>query len=427
MLYDVDLEQAVIGAAMNSTKALEAVLELRAEDFETSRGRVMLAAMQRMQADEVSVDLVTLDTYTGGKHTSWLIDAGSTLAHNHANYIAALRDRAKRRAIAAAAQKLMNRAVDITADMDDATVELVSDLKKLTTGTSRTVTAFEGASALMDSFDARSDQRAYFGVGRLDETLGGLFGGKLVVVGARPATGKSALALSAALATQTHGAVLFCSYEMAPVEIMGRAMAGMTGVSARKIANREVDMDDLQALVRKFPEASSLDIHITTTANTPAKVRTEALRLGKERGLALIVVDYLQLMSSGQRSESRRVEVGQISRALKQMALELDVPVLALSQLNRQSEQTATKEPTMAELRESGDLEQDADVIVLMHAPPAEMDHVRGIKALGHTCIRLILEKNRQGPSGQRFDVVFDGARMTFKKVSTVLGKEPKL
>lgn len=425
----MDIEHLVIGCALHNTQAAVGVSELVPDDFETGPGRIMLAAIQRMLKDGLKIDLVTLDAHTNCQYTDWLIAANhaGALTFGWPQHIATLKERTRRRAIAVAANRLANAAVDMQADVDDAAVELAHNLHKLTTGNTRTVSAYEAVSQLMDSFNEKIERRAYFGVGRLDESLGGLFGGKLVVVGARPATGKSALALSAALATQQSGAVLFCSYEMAPVEIMGRAMATLARVNARDIAHREVGLDGLDAMTKQFTRASDLNLHITTSANTPRKVRAEALRLKKDQELTLIVVDYLQLMSSGQRAESRRVEVGQISRALKQLALEINVPILALSQLNRQSEQAKTKEPSMAELRESGDLEQDADVIVLMYVPEPEQDHVRGIKAMGYSTVRLLVEKNRQGLSGQRIDVVFDGGHMEFKKVSEVLGREPNL
>ena len=144
------------------------------------------------------------------------------------------------------------------------------------------------------------------------------------------------------------------------------------------------------------------------------------MRMQKKGNLRLIVIDYLQLMVSGRKAESRRVEVGQISRALKQLSMELDVPVLALSQLNRVSEGSPSRVPTMSEMRESGDIEQDADAIVLMYQLP-DGAFVDTCEAQGYKPIRILLDKNRQGKSGVAIDTAFDGATMTFISKSAVM------
>jgi replicative DNA helicase len=199
-------------------------------------------------------------------------------------------------------------------------------------------------------------------------------------------------------------------------------VANLSGVDSQSIAYRKLGIVEYDQIYPAISGAAGFNIVFRPDANTPGKIRAEAIRQKKDGDLALIVVDYLQQMSSGMRAESRRVEVGQISRALKQLAMETGVPVLALSQLNRQSEGTASKAPTMAEMRESGDIEQDADVIILMHVPATREDHVEQIKEMGQACVRMTLEKNRQGKSGQVIDVAFDGARMLFRRVRDVIG-----
>ena len=165
-------------------------------------------------------------------------------------------------------------------------------------------------------------------------------------------------------------------------------------------------------LAQYYAEAGRLPIWFGVNAATPEKVRSEALRMQKNGSLRLIVVDYLQLMVSGRKAESRRVEVGQISRALKQLSMELDVPVLALSQLNRVSEGSPSRVPTMSEMRESGDIEQDADAIVLMYQTTDDFAEV--CEGQGYKSVRLLLDKNRQGKSGIAIDTAFDGTSMTF-------------
>lgn len=419
-----DVELTVIGCALNSHEAAMAVVELTPDQMATPTGADVLAAMQYMADQHITIDLVTVDAQTGSQHTQYLVSAASAgyMPSNHAAYIEKLKDQANKRKIINASHELVNALADATIDTNDAVDEFKAKIASLADTNNRTMSAYEATMALVNGFDKQEQRRAWTGISALDAYLGGVFGGKLMVIGARPGTGKSALALSAAMATQSKGTVLFCSYEMAPDEIMGRAMASLSGVDSRRIALRKLHIDDYTTMAPHYNTASRMDIRFTTTARTPAKVRTEALKAAKDKGLSLIVIDYLQLMTSGRRAESRRVEVGQISNALKALALEMDVPVMALSQLNRQSEAKADREPDLADLRESGDIEQDADIIVLMYQPRDNDEREQQLNGKGYKTVRMMLGKNRQGQTGQRIDTVFDGAHMKFLRMSEVLG-----
>lgn len=415
-------EQPAIACALEDAKAASALAELEPWQMQTSAGADTLTAIKYLLSTGGTVDLLTVDAKTNGELTQYLVECVRTshLLVSYGAYIELLRDQARRKKIADAAYKLMNTMADTSSDIDAASNEFITDLEKTASVESRLVSAGEATTRFVDSVDNRRERRATFGIGKLDEALGGMFGGKLAVIGARPATGKSALALSASMATQRDGTVLFCSFEMPPTEIIGRAMANLSGVNAQRISYRDLEPEHFQQMAPHYQTAYGLNIQFTETANTPAKIRTEALKLNRNGGLALIVIDYLQLMSSGRRAENRRIEVGQISRDLKRLAMELDVPVLALSQLNRQSEATQSKMPTMAEMKESGDIEQDADVIVLMYLPPPDQ-HTQKFTEKGCARVRLILEKNRQGMSGQLIDTAFYGANMRFGPVSEVI------
>lgn len=426
IIEDISLEKYALGCAMENVQALEAFLALSPDELETGRGQELHAAMAQLKGKGSAVNLVTMDHQTDGKHTQYLIGAGTCAPSPslYGEYIKGLRDKASRRRIAAAAGKLHRDITVAAVDPDEAVGDMMAVLNRESASRTSTVSAAQATMSLLEMLEKKPDgRRAYFGISRLDELLGGVFGGKLVVVGARPTAGKSALALNAAMATQSRGHVLFCSFEMSPEEIIGRALAQLSGVNAQKIAYRDLSREDMAKLGAHCNESYGMDIHITTKANTPSKVRCEAIRLNRDGKLGLIVIDYLQLMSSGRRAESRRVEVGQISRELKALAMELDVPVLALSQLNRLSEGTVSKVPTMAEMRESGDIEQDADVVLLMYLPPENQrePHIREIRDAGMACVRIILEKNRQGQSGFTTETAFDGAGMRFLKVSEVV------
>ena len=422
---DVNLEATIIGSALYNPQALDPLLELEPGDMETRHGIDILNTIKLMHEAGEGIDLVTVDARTDKKYTNYLIEASTRCASmpfRFSDNVKLLKERGNRKRIGREAQKLLGEIVDPMRDPAEVVEEAIARLRGLTATNNRSISSKEAALAFARALDRQEERRATFGIAPLGDALGGIFGEKLVVVGARPATGKSALAVSAAMATQARGKVLFCSYEMTPEEIVGRMVANLSGVDSQSIAYRKLGIVEYDRIYPAISGAAGFNIVFRPDANTPGKIRAEAIRQKKDGDLALIVVDYLQQMSSGMRAESRRVEVGQISRALKQLAMETGVPVLALSQLNRQSEGTASKAPTMAEMRESGDIEQDADVIILMHVPATREDHVEQIKEMGQACVRMTLEKNRQGKSGQVIDVAFDGARMLFRRVRDVIG-----
>jgi replicative DNA helicase len=423
----VDVEATLIGSALVNKESQAQLLELEQDDMETVRGADVLSAIKLMRDAGQPVDLATLDAMTEGKYTEYLIGAAqqyATIPFYFTENIRLLKDKAIRRRVLRETNALINAMSDPRTDPQDAVGEAIDKLKTLSSaGSDRAITAREAVLSFASALDKKAVNRARFGVEPLDDTLGGLFGEKLVVAGARPGTGKSALAIAAAMETQKTSRVLFCSFEMKPEEIIGRMISNLSGVDSQKISYRMLGVEDYELMYPAMEQASRFNVVFRPSANTPSKIRAEAMKQNKDGKLGLIVIDYLQQMSSGQRAESRRVEVGQISRALKQLAMEIGVPVLALSQLNRNSEASASKAPTMSEMRESGDIEQDADVIILMHTPPANNDHVEQINDEGYACVRLTLEKNRQGKSGQVIDVAFDGARMAFYRAKDVIGR----
>ncbi|HSK68317.1 MAG TPA: DnaB-like helicase C-terminal domain-containing protein, partial [Candidatus Limnocylindria bacterium] len=362
------------------------------------------------------------DRGTGEKHTDYLIQAlrNDSYARNWRHIMQATADCARRARAGDAARGLLAALQDTRESLDDILQGHAAALRGIAKGGGGSaVTSAQAAVSCLDGLKGPRAAAAMFGVEMLDHVVGGMLAGTLCVVGARPGTGKSALAMSAAVCTQAKGSVLFCSYEMRAEEIAGRALAAASGLDASAIARGDLSDADYALLARHADRVAGMNLFFAGAAATPARVRTEAERLKRDGSLRLVVVDYLQLMSSGMRAESRRVEVGQISRALKALAMDLDVPVLALSQLNRQSEATPSRAPGLSDLRESGDIEQDADVVVLMYAPPGERDAAdpRGTpcaKDGGQVPVRFHVAKNRQGRAGRSIQILFDGAHMRF-------------
>ncbi|MGH3318084.1 MAG: replicative DNA helicase, partial [Nocardioidaceae bacterium] len=235
------------------------------------------------------------------------------------------------------------------------------------------------------------------GFADLDELTNGLHPGQMIIVAARPAMGKSTLGLdvarSAAIKHQM-SSVIF-SLEMSRNEITMRLLSAEARIALNAMRNGHMTDDDWSRLARKMGEVSSAPLFIDDSPNmTMMEIRAKARRLKQRHDLRLIIVDYLQLMQSGKRVESRQLEVSEFSRQLKLLAKELEVPVVAISQLNRGAEQRTDRRPMLSDLRESGSLEQDADMVVLIHREDAyERESTRPGEA------DLIVAKHRNGPT----------------------------
>jgi replicative DNA helicase len=235
----------------------------------------------------------------------------------------------------------------------------------------------------------------------LTEATGGWHPGTLTIVGARPAVGKSVIGVGAAMDMARRDRVAhLASLEMSRTELYHRMLASVGSVDSARIIHRKLTNRDHEQLAAAAAHIARLPLSVDdSTTQRVSDIRAKARAIARTRPLGLIVVDYLQLMRSGQRVESRQAEVSAFSRDLKLMAKELQVPVIALSQLNRGSEHRADKMPAMSDLRESGAIEQDADAVILLHRDPDEPDYMQ-----------MLLAKNRHGPADQLIRLHWEGA-----------------
>jgi replicative DNA helicase len=234
------------------------------------------------------------------------------------------------------------------------------------------------------------------GLTDLDELTNGLQPGQMVIVAGRPGSGKSTLGLDfcrAASIANGLTSVIF-SLEMSKAEITMRLLSAEARIPLGHIRNGGMNDEDWAKLARKMGDVSSAPMFIDDSPNmTMMEIRAKARRLKQRHDLKLIVIDYIQLMTSGKKVESRQVEVGEFSRQIKLLAKELEVPIVALAQLNRGSEQRADKKPMVSDLRESGSLEQDADIVMLVHREDMyEKESARAGEA------DIIVGKHRNGP-----------------------------
>ena len=250
----------------------------------------------------------------------------------------------------------------------------------------------------------------------LDRLLMGLQPSDFIIVAGRPGMGKTAFMLSAAKnAAQTHKKhVAVFSLEMSNEQLVQRLIAQETGIDSQRLRTGKLSEDEWPLFTHAIEVLSDARVFLDDTpALTPLQLRTKSRRLHLEYGLDLIVVDYLQLMSSGTRSENRVQEVSYISRNLKVLARELNVPVLAAAQLSRAVEQRADKEPQLSDLRESGSLEQDADIVMFIHRPEVyEKD------TLKQNIAQIKVAKHRNGPVGM-VELIFRHQLAKFENAAT--------
>ncbi|MBW4041264.1 MAG: replicative DNA helicase [Acidobacteria bacterium] len=250
----------------------------------------------------------------------------------------------------------------------------------------------------------------------LDELTNGLHPGQMIIIGARPAMGKSTLALDFArhASVKAHMPTIFFSLEMGKSEIAMRLMAAEATISMQDMRKGRLSADDWTKIAATRGRINDAPLYIDDSPNmTLVEIRAKCRRLKQKVGLKLIVIDYLQLMSSGKRVESRQQEISEFSRALKLLAKELGVPVIALSQLNRGSEQRADKRPAISDLRESGSIEQDADIVILLHRESAYDRDQPNPDA------DLIVAKHRAGPT-DTITVAFHGRYSRFADIAAV-------
>lgn len=421
----IEAERAVLGALLVAPDRLDDAVETVGEaDFFRASHRLIWEAIRKVAANGSAVDLLTVKSAlgpaiedVGGPAYLAALTDGVPRSGNVAHYARLVREYAVRRTVEQIGRDLVDAAVG--GEETGADLLARGETALLGLRTTQPGTAVEGpidrTSALLSTLEAASEGRrrgTTTGLRELDALTYGFRPGQLIVVGARPAQGKTALALSMAVGAETHGPVLFCSLEMSTEQINLREISVRSGISHTALdAGRIPDSQQ-----RQFSDALQAmhdgQVHVLDRPGaTLSQIRGAARRLksAAKIPLALIVVDYLQLMrpERGVRSENRTIEVAQFSGGLKLMAREVEVPVIALSQLSRESERRADKRPMLSDLRESGALEQDADAVLLLHRPGVYDANVPDTRA------ELIIGKQRNGPTGI-VHLAFDPETMRF-------------
>lgn len=409
---DLIAEQSVLGGMLLSKDAIADVVEiLRERDFYRPAHELIYDAIIDLYGRGEPADAVTVSAELtkrgdiaragGAPYLHTLISSVPTAA-NASYYAKIVREHAIMRRLVEAGTKIVQLGHAVEGEVDDAVDQAQAEVYAVTER--RTSEDYVQLSTLLPQALDEIDKIAK-GVGvegiltgfkPLDELTHGLHPGNMIILAARPAVGKSTLGLDIARHASIHDkktSVIF-SLEMSRSEITMRMLSAEARVGLNNIRSGQLSDEEWTRLARRMGEISDAPLFIDDSPNlSMMEIRAKARRLKQRHDLKLIVIDYLQLMSSGKRVENRQQEVSEFSRHLKLMAKELDVPVIAISQLNRSPEQRSDKKPMLSDLRESGSIEQDADVVILLHRDDMYDSQNRSGEA------DLIVAKHRNGPT----------------------------
>ena len=410
----LEAEQSVLGAIMLDREALLAVLEiLRPEDFYREAHRVIYRAIIDLYERNEAVDMLTV---TEELRRQGLLEAAGGVAYladltgevpnvAHAEYYAQMvKDAATLRSLVQAASKIIDMAMEQAQEVEQILDEAERLIFEVTGGKRRSGFAHI-KDVLVQTFShlekISSRDSKVTGVptfADLDRILSGLQPSDLIICAARPGMGKTSFCLNIAqqVAVKHKLPVAIFSLEMSKEQVVQRMLAAEAMVEQHRLRTGRLTQEDWERLIEAAKVLGEAPIYIDDTPGISAlEVRAKARRLQSEVGLGLVVVDYLQLMRSHRRVDNRQQEIALISRALKSLAREINVPVLVLSQLNREVEQRQNKRPVMADLRESGAIEADADVIIFLYRPEYYDPDTekRGVA-------EVIVAKHRNGPVG---------------------------
>ena len=403
-----DAEKAVLGCILLRPAVLPEVMEvLKPQDFSSVLGEDIFATMLEMFEAAQPIDAITLYQRMA-THTGLANQGGAVLIHDlmqappsadsalhYAEIVAQGATRRRLQGSLTRGQQLLDG--DINPD------ELVEVLAAEVQAAGRPSTRVQWVGATIDSYVAGLSEKVRYiptPWPALNALIGGWCPGRFYVIGARPAVGKSVFGIQAALGMAQHGAVSLSSLEMTEPEIQARMIANLADIDLGLLQAHNVPAMSIPRLMAAVAEVKGLTLAIDDRSGISAiDVGTHARSMARRNHMAGAVIDYVQLLGGEERIRSRQEEVAGMSRQMKLLSRSLDIPVLALSQLNRNSQSRSERVPDMADLRESGALEQDADVVILLSRKRIT-DPETGTEFDSPNEVLVQVAKNRQGPTG---------------------------
>ena len=426
---NIDAEQAVLGAMLIKKEAIAEVSQiLRPEDFYRDAHKIVYEAMLTLFNKNEPADIVTVSEYLNNENlmekvggVTFITALANTVptAANVTYHAKIVREKADLRHLINTATDIAGMAYESSDDVSDVIDK--SEKMIMEVANRQNVSAFTPMrDIVMETFDKINvlyeNKGGLTGIPcgftDLDKLTSGLQASDLILVAARPSMGKTAFTLNigAHVALKEHKNVAFFSLEMSKQQLVQRMLCSEGGIDSQKLRKGELDKTDWSKLVNVANKVAEAPLYIDDTAGiTVMELRSKARRLKAEKGLDLIIIDYLQLMQgrTGKgATDNRQQEISEISRSLKAVARELNVPVIALSQLSRSVESRQIKRPMLSDLRESGSLEQDADIVMFLYR-----EDYYDPETVNKNITEVIVAKHRNGP--------VDTVKMFFKKEFT--------
>ena len=428
--HNDEAELGVLGAILIDKDAINTVSEtLSSVHFYNELNGLIFSAMYALYEQRKPIDLLTLTSELKKKKiytkigASYLTDLANVVptAANVMHYAQLVRETASKRALIHAGVEIADLGYQENKEVKEILDKAESSIFRISQG-NVTRGFVPVKDTLTESFDRIDElhrggggmRGVQTGFGDLDRTLSGLQKANLVILAARPGQGKTALVINMAqhIAVKQKIAVGIFSLEMSKEELVDRLLVSQADVDAWRLKTGKLTEDDFSKISNAMGELAEAPIFIDDTPGLSLiEMRSKARRLQMEHDVRLIVVDYLQLVDPGKKYDNRVQEVGMVSQSLKNLARELNVPVLAASQLSRAVEHRGEKRPQLADLRESGSIEQDADVVMFIYRPDYEMQS--GTHSIP---TKLLIAKHRNGATGE-IDLLFRGDRIRFYSV----------
>ena len=440
MPQNLEAEMSVLGVAFLDDKLISKIVEEVNEDmFYDNRNKKLFQAIKSLHEQSIAIDVTTVSneldktknfSAVGGiEYLTEVIDSVATAA-NLDYYINIIKEKA-------IVRNLINTATDIVTEAyeeEDNVTSLLDTAEKniLDVVRSRQTSEFVPISEALRSAQEQLEYLAQnkstisgleTGFIDLDKATSGLHEGEMIVIAARPGMGKTAFALNIAThaAMTTKKAIAIFNLEMSKEQLVNRMLSALGGIEGKKLQNGQMMQTDWKKYNEAMSQLADTNMYIEDNAGiTSSDIRAKCRRLAsKPEGLGLVIIDYLQLLTlGGKRPDSRQQEVSDISRSIKTMAMELKVPVIALAQLSRNAEKRENNEPMLADLRESGSIEQDADIVMFIN----RKDYYKAKEQLGkndNAETDIIIAKHRKGGTG-KFTVLFEPTMMNFKNYISI-------
>jgi replicative DNA helicase len=436
--YSREAEQAVIGSALTDTQSVSASVEIiRADDFYFPQNREIFSVIIELFNENSPIDFITvsnrlnqydkLDAVGGMTYLRNVATNVPTTRHT-AYYANIIKEKSTLRNLIKSANAISDMAYEQTDKVDrvlEQSEQLIFDVAS-SREKSDIIPISEILIGSYQTLVENSQNRGGItgiatGFDELNKRTGGFHGGELILIAGRPGMGKSSFAVNIAEHVSIHDkrTVAIFNLEMPREQIVNRIICSQALVGTGKLRNGDISADDWEKIGEVVNRVATAPMYIDDTASvTVSQIRAKCRRLKQTKQLSLIVIDYLQLMQSSGRTESRQQEISEISRSLKILAKELDVPVIALSQLSRASESRSDKRPMLSDLRESGAIEQDADMVMFLYR-----DDYYNKDSDEKNIAECIVAKHRNGETGT-FKLGWKGEYTKFSNLEYALKEE---